>query len=95
MTETRRTELIAPESEKNREICFEQGKPCVYEPEDEPGTIVTEWPNAVIDRRCPETDTRTRQWPDGTTETVPAERPLGFPHQPRTTEQTENDLCRS
>ena len=95
MTETRRTELIVPETEYNRAICFEQGKPCVYEPDNEPGTIVTEWPSGVIDRWWLETDTRTRQWPDGTTETAPAERPLRFPHQPRITKQTEDDQCRS
>ena len=79
MTETRSTEPIVPESEDNREICFEQGKPCVFQPDAEPGIMVTEWPNGVIDRWWPETDTRTRQWPDGTTGTAPAERPLGFP----------------
>jgi len=95
MTETRRTELIVPEPEDNRAICFEQGKPCVSEPDDEPGTIVTEWPNGVIDRWWLETDTRTRQLPDGTPETAPAETPLGFPHQPRVAEDTEDDQCRS
>ena len=32
-------------------MCFQQGKPCVYEPEEEPGIIVTEWPNGVVDRQ--------------------------------------------
>ena len=70
MTETRRTELTVPEIEDSREMCFEQCKPYVYEPDDEPGTIVTEWPNGAIDIWWLETDTRTRQWPDGTTETA-------------------------
>ncbi len=30
-------------------MCFEQGKPCVYEPEDRPEIIVTEWPNGTTD----------------------------------------------
>ncbi len=86
MTDTGRTELIVPEVEDNREICFEQGKPCVYAPDDEPGIIMTEWPNSVIDRWCLETNTETRHWPDGTTETVPGNTPLPFPHWPRSTE---------
>ncbi len=86
MTDTGRTELIVPEVEDNREICFEQGKPCVYAPDDEPGIIMTEWPNGVIDRWCLETNTETRHWPDGTTETVPGNTPLPFPHWPRSTE---------
>jgi hypothetical protein len=78
-----RGELIVPEIEDSRRMCFEQGKACVYESEDEPGVIVTEWPNGVIDRKCLKTDTRTRHWPDGTTETTPGEAPLTFPHWPQ------------
>ena len=51
-------------------MCFSQDKACVYEPEEDLGTIVTEWPNGVIDRHNLETKTRVRHWPDGTTETV-------------------------
>lgn len=86
MNEADRTELIVPEIEDSREICFEQGKPCVYEPDDEPGIIVTEWPNGIIDRWDEKTDTETRHWPDGTTETTPGNTPLPFPHWPRSTE---------
>ena len=42
MKEADRTELNFPEIEDSREICFEQGKPCVYEPDDEPGIIAAE-----------------------------------------------------
>ncbi len=42
-TPTRETrELVVPAVEDSREICFQQGKPCVYEPEEELGTIITE-----------------------------------------------------
>ena len=81
---TERRELV-PEVEDSREICFQQGKPCVYEPEEEPGTIVTEWPNGVIDRKCLEANTRTRRWPDGTIETTAGDVALTFPHWPRAT----------
>ena len=75
MPENRHTEPLVPETEDSRRICFEQGKPCVYQPDDEPGTIMTEWPNGVIDRWWLESDTRRRHWPDGTTENAPADRP--------------------
>ncbi len=32
-------------------MCFRQGVPCVYQAESDPGVIVTEWPNGVIDRQ--------------------------------------------
>ena len=64
-------------TEDNREICFEQGKPCIYEDEDRPGHIITEWPNGVTDTADIGTNTTIRVWPDG----------LGnepeFPHWPR------------
>ena len=49
-----------PETEDSRQMCFSQGKAFVYEPEDERGTIVTEWPNGVIDRHNLETKTTGR-----------------------------------
>lgn len=49
-------------SEDNREICFEQGKPCVYEPEAEPGVVVAEWPNGTRDRLDLEAQSETRTW---------------------------------
>ena len=75
------TELV-PAIEDSREIRCQQGKPCVYEPDHEPGIIVTEWPNGVVDRDSLETKTRTGRWPDGTIETVPADTPLTFPDWP-------------
>ena len=76
-------ELVIPDVEDSREICFQQGKPCVYEPEDERGTIVTEWPNGVIDWKRLDANTRTRHWPDGTVETTAGDAPPTFPHWPR------------
>jgi len=89
MPDNRRTELIAPWTENNREICFEQNKSCVYEPEDEPGTIVSEWPNGVVHGWRVETEAQTRQRLDSTTDTPPARRPPGFPEEPRTTEPNQ------
>lgn len=88
MKEAGPTELIVPDVKDNREICFEQGKPRVYMPDDEPGIILTEWPNGVIDRWCLETEIETRHWPDGTTETAPGGTLLPFPHWPRGTRQS-------
>ncbi len=69
-------------AEDSRQACFEQGKPCVYEPEDEPGIIVTEWPNGTLDRHEAESGIETRTWPDGSTETLAASKPLQVPHWP-------------
>lgn len=74
---------LAPEIEDNREVCFEQGKPCIYEPEEEHGVIVTEWPNGVVDRYTVATGTRTRCWPDGTEDTQSEAAAVTFPHWPR------------
>ena len=79
---TASTELV-PEVEDSRKICFQQGKACVYEPNEEQGTIVTEWPNGVVDRKNLEANTRTRHWPDGTTETTAGDTPVAFPHWPQ------------
>ena len=70
-------------AEDSRQMCFEQGKACVYESETEPDTIMTEWPNGTIDRHGLEAKTRTRRWPDGSEETVSDDEPLTFPHWPR------------
>lgn len=88
MKEASRTELIVPDVEDNHEICFEQGKPCVCEPDDEPEVIRTDWPNGVIDHWDEETDTETRHSPDGTTETTRSNTPLPFPHWPRRAQQS-------
>ena len=70
-------------AEDSRRACFEQGKACVYEPEGEPGVIVTEWPNGTIDREEAGSGIETRTWPDGSTETRPAGGTVQFPHWPR------------
>ena len=60
-------------------MCFQQGKPCVYQSEDRPGTILTEWPNGVVDEVRVGGDTRTRRWPDGGVETTPRRRAADRP----------------
>ena len=80
---TNRIGNLDHEVEDNREICFEQGKPCVYEPEDRPGMIVTEWPNGTIDAHDLTAETVTREWPDGTKETTSDKERLDYPHWPR------------
>ena len=85
-TTERRLGPAAPDSEDNRRICFErfeQGKACVYEPENEPGIIVTEWPNGVVDRHHLNQKTRIRRWPDGTTENHREDDPVEYPMWPR------------
>ena len=81
-TSERQVGPTVPDSEDNRKICFEQGKACVYEPEDEPGIIVTEWPNGVVDRHHLEGKTRIRHWPDGTTEHRREDDPVEYPVWP-------------
>ena len=71
--------LVVPEVEDNRELCFRQGKACVYEPKEEHGIIVAEWPNGVVDRFDVQGKTRTRHWPDGTTETQHEDEPITYP----------------
>ena len=78
-------EWLVPAVEDNRQMCFEQGKACVYEPDDERGIIVTEWPNGVVDRTCLRTKTTTRRWPDGSEETGSEDGEWEFPHWPRPT----------
>ena len=80
-------------TEDSRRACLEQGKPCVYEPEDEPGIIVTEWPNGTRDRHDATSGVETRTWPDGATERLPASEPPRFPHWPR--ENAGDARCRS
>ena len=46
-----------------REMCFAQGKTCVYV---EAGYIVAEEPNGVVERSRLGSDLVTRTWPDGT-----------------------------
>ncbi len=58
-----------------REMCFSQGKPCVYESETDENTIITEWPNGVIEHMDVRTRMVTRTWPDGETDTFSASSP--------------------
>lgn len=62
---------LRPE-EDGREMCFSQGKPCVYESETDENTIITEWPNGVIEHMDMRTRTVIRTWPDGSTDTFAA-----------------------
>ena len=80
---TRNVEIVDDDDgEDSRAICFQQGKPCIYEPEDSPGVIVTEWPNGTTDAYDVNRKIRTRRWPDGSEETTTNEEPLGYPHWP-------------
>ena len=56
----------------SREVCFSQGKPCIYESETDPKFLVTEWPNGVIQHEDTLTQTVVRSWPDGRKETFTA-----------------------
>ena len=49
----------------NRELCFSQGKPCIYLCEDDDDILVTEWPNGVTERKSRTTHEVVRTWPDG------------------------------
>ena len=75
-------------TEDNREICFEQGKPCIYQDEDNAEHIITEWPNGVVDTKDLVNATTVRRWPNGESETV-GKQP-GFPHWPRQSSTTES-----
>ena len=56
----------------SRELCFSQGKPCIYESETDPNILVAEWPNGVIQHKNIPTQTVVRFWPDGRKETFAA-----------------------
>ena len=68
--------------EDGREMCFRQGKPCVYQSETDENTIITEWPNGVVEHMNIRTKTVTRTWPNGSTETFPTGSPEDreYPH---------------
>ncbi len=78
-----RNSTAVPAVEDSRQMCFQQGKPCIYASPDDPGVIITEWPNGTVDHKELATNTRTRRWPDGTIQTGPADAQLTFPHWPR------------
>ena len=65
-----------------REMCFSQGKPCVYQSETDPNKIITEWPNGVVEELDLTTEIVIRTWPDKTTETFPRNSPENarYPH---------------
>ena len=70
-------------TEDNRRMCFEQGKACIFQSESEPDTIVTEWPNGTVDRHNLLARTRTRRWPDGSSDKISDASDFDFPHWPR------------
>ena len=65
----------------SREMCFSQGKACVYMSDDQ-SRIVTEWPNGVVDELLLADKSRTRKWTDGRVERLGAGDPDGktYPH---------------
>ena len=82
------TLTLLPERD-SREMCFKQGKACVYQSETDERIIITEWPNGVVKRHNTETKLVTRSWPDGYEETYPEGSPRDrmYPHIPRPDEQ--------
>ena len=66
----------------SREMCFEQGKPCIYESETNQNVVICEWPNGVVEERDTGTDTVTRFWPDGSKDSFHADSPQNkiYPH---------------
>ena len=45
----------------------------MYESETDENTIITEWPNGVVERLDGSTNMVTRTWPDGSTERFSAD----------------------
>ena len=66
--------MTMPVTEDAREMCFAQGKSCVYASDDD-RFIISETPAGVIDRHEVATGQVTRVWPDGIEETFPADSP--------------------
>ena len=56
-----------PDRVDSRQMCFRQGKACIWMTDDA-AEIVTELPNGVVMRRCLADDTVVRTWPDGRVE---------------------------
>ena len=86
----------------SRELCFKQGKPCIYQSDDDEHVIITEWPNGVSERQDTRTNQVTRFWPDGYRETfaVDSPRDRAYPHVPRrgaegATSERQGTVCRS
>ena len=78
--------LTMPVAEDARQMCFSQGKSCVYATDDD-RFIISETPTGVVDRHELQTGQVTRSWPDGTEETFPADSPKHheYPAWPRPT----------
>ena len=76
--------MIMPVTEDARQMCFAQGKSCVYASDDD-RFIISETPAGVVDRHELQTGQVTRSWPDGTEETFPANSPRHreYPAWPR------------
>ena len=66
----------------NRELCFSQGKPCIYLSETDNDILVTEWPNGVTEHKSRREKTVIRTWPDGRIERFAAGSAADgqFPH---------------
>ncbi len=54
----------------------------MYEPEQHPEILATEWPNGVVDATRWRPRRGQADGPDGTIETVPADTPLTLPDWP-------------
>ena len=74
-------------SEDSRRMCFEQGKPCIYELREGAGVIRTEWPNGTIDDHALETDQWSRTWPGGRTEVGKPGQNFDYPLWPRNADE--------
>ena len=62
---TKRTPAADAVEPPDREMCFKQGKVCVYLSADDENVIICEWPNGVVEHCNLRTDRVTRTWPDG------------------------------
>lgn len=67
---------VGKDSRDSREMCFLQGKACVYMSDDR-SRIITEWPNSVVDELLLADKSRTRNWPDGSVERFEPGDPAG------------------
>ena len=96
---SRGREPEVPNGQDSRELCFKQGKPCIYQSDDDDHVIITEWPNGVSERQDTRTNRVTRFWPDGYRETfaVDSPRDRAYPHVPRRGAASERQraVCRS
>lgn len=61
------TLVIHTSMPNSREMCWEQGKPCVYMSKDNK-FVIAEWRNGVVQKRNIKTGKIVRTWPDGRVE---------------------------